>query len=591
MASILVVDDQSENLRFFAEMLEQQGYVVRSLRDGRLVMPSVRSSPPDLILLDIKMPEMDGYDVCQQLKADEQTRDIPVIFLSALSEVFDKVKAFSIGGVDYLTKPVQQEEVVARIKTHLTIRTLQQQLQEHNARLEKQNIRLEEQNERFRTLSEATFEGILIHDEGRILEVNQMMLTMFGYQHAELLGRHVLEFVSPESRDIIAEHIRTKAEHSYEAEGIRKDKSTFPLEIQAKTMPYEGRDVSVASVRDLSWRKALQEEKARLLRETIPDRYKFEGIIGKSPAMQAVYQSIVKASASNTNVVICGESGTGKELVARTIHQRSARHEEPFVAIKCGAVSEFLFEREFFGHRKGAFTGADQDSPGFFDQAHKGTLFLDEIGELRPPFQVKLLRVLEEKAFIPVGHTIRKTVDVRIIAATNSNLPELLGTGAIRKDFFYRICVTEINLPPLRDHREDIPLLVDHFLNQYSEGKVCCSMIPGHIIEALCTYDWPGNVRELQNELQRYLSEQRLEFIGDVQATSEIQDGVLGPGGELANLALPEALEAFEKRTIIRTLTQHQGNTVKTAEVLGISLRTLQRKIKRYRIENYKDFA
>jgi PAS domain S-box-containing protein len=214
MASILVVDVNPENLRLLAGMLEKQGYVVRSLRDGRLVLPSVRSSPPDLILLDIKMPDMNGYEVCQQLKADEHTRDIPVIFLSALNEVFDKVKAFSIGGVDYLTKSVQHEEVVARINAHLTIRKLQQQLQEHNARLEEQNIRLEEQNERFRTLSEATFEGILIHDEGCIVEVNQMILDMFGYQRADVLGKHVLEFVSPESRDIIAEHIRTKAEQS-----------------------------------------------------------------------------------------------------------------------------------------------------------------------------------------------------------------------------------------------------------------------------------------------------------------------------------------------------------------------------------------
>ena len=169
MASILVVDDNPENLRVLAEMLEQQGHVVRSLRDGRLVLPSVRSSPPDLILLDIKMPDMNGYEVCQQLKADDQTRDIPVIFLSALSDVFDKVQAFSVGGVDYLTKPVQHEEVLARIDTHLTIHKLQQQLQEQNAHLERQNILLEEQNERFQRLSEATSEGIVIYDEGQIL--------------------------------------------------------------------------------------------------------------------------------------------------------------------------------------------------------------------------------------------------------------------------------------------------------------------------------------------------------------------------------------------------------------------------------------
>jgi transcriptional regulator with PAS, ATPase and Fis domain len=304
--------------------------------------------------------------------------------------------------------------------------------------------------------------------------------------------------------------------------------------------------------------------------------------------MEVVYQSIIKASASNANVVIYGESGTGKELVARTIHQRSARHEGAFVAVNCGAVSESLFEREFFGHRKGAFTGADQDRPGFFDQAHKGTLFLDEVGELPPPFQVKLLQAIEEKAFIPVGDTLRKTVDVRIIAATNRDLGEQHQKGLIREDFFYRIHVILITLPPLRDRTEDIPLLVDHFLKQYSGDKVCCAMMPGPIIEALCKYDWPGNVRQLQNELQRYLSGQGLEFIGDLQAKSETKDDL---GGALAKLALPEALEALEKRLIVEKLTQHQGNTLKTADVLGVSLRTLQRKIKKYRIENYKDFS
>ena len=319
------------------------------------------------------------------------------------------------------------------------------------------------------------------------------------------------------------------------------------------------------------------------LRSTIQDRYKFGEIIGKSVAMQEVYQSMTKASASDANVVICGESGTGKELVAHTIHHLSERKKQAFVAVNCGAVPENLFEREFFGHRKGAFTGATTDKPGYFDQAHGGTLFLDEIGELAPTLQVKLLRALQEKEYTPLGDTVSRHVDVRIIAATNKDLREQLHQGVIREDFFYRIRVIVINLPPLRERREDLPLLIDHFLQQYGDGEDCPT-IPVSIMEALCTYHWPGNVRELQNELQRYLAEQHLEFLGNISTESEAKSEISQAESELENLKLREALEVFEKRLIAKRLAQNQGHTGKTAEVLGIPLRTLQRKIKNYQL-------
>jgi PAS domain S-box-containing protein len=355
--TILLVDDTPENLQMLITVLKQAGFQIAVAQSGEEALQRVEHALPDLILLDVIMPDMDGFETCRRLKANKTTKDIPVMFMTALSETVEKVTGFEVGGVDYLTKPVHHDELIARVTTHLTIRSLQRQLQDHN-------VRLAEQNERFRILSEATFEGILIHDEGRILEVNQRMETMFGYQRADVLGKHVLEFVSPASRNIIEDHLRTKDGQPYEAEGIRRDGSTFPLEIQAKIMPYDGRDVRIVSVRDLSWRKALEEENVGFLSETIPDRYKFDGMIGKSPPMQAVYRAIVKASASTANVMICGESGTGKELVARIIHQRSRRQEGAFVAVNCGAVPESLFEREFFGHRKGAFTGADKTAPG-----------------------------------------------------------------------------------------------------------------------------------------------------------------------------------------------------------------------------------
>jgi PAS domain S-box-containing protein len=574
--TILIVDDTPENLKMLNAFLQEAGFRVAVAESGEAALKRVEYALPDLILLDVLMPGMDGFETCGRLKESKATKNIPVIFMTVVSDIVDKVKGFEVGGVDYLTKPVQHEEVLARINAHLTIRKLQVQLSQ-------QNVRLQEQNERFRRLAEATFEGIVIHDGGRILEANQRMVTMFGYQQADILRKDLLELVSPESREIVLEHIQVKDERPYEAEGIRSDGSRFPVEIQSRTIPDEGHDVNVTSIRDLSWRQAMEEEKQSLLRASIQDRYKFGDIIGKSPAMQEVYQLIVKASASNSNVVICGESGTGKELVARSIHTLSERKEQGFVAVNCGAVPEALFEREFFGHRKGAFTGADRDKPGYFDQAHRGTLFLDEVGELKPALQVKLLRVLQDGEYTPLGDTISKHVDVRIIAATHRDLTEQLRKGEIRQDFFYRIRVTVINLPPLRERKEDIPLLVDHFLHHYGDTRTC-STLPRHIMKALCNYEWPGNIRELQNELQRYLTEQRLEFIGNVQVEPVEEEGF-----SLEGLSFNETIETFEKRVLTRALAQNYWHQGKTAAMLDIPPKTLYRKIRKYGLKGDKE--
>ncbi len=586
-ATILLVDDTPENLKMLNTCLKNAGFHIAIAQSGEEALQLVEYATPDLILLDVLMPGIDGFETCRRLKQHETAKDIPVIFLTALTETVNKVRGFEVGGVDYLTKPTQYDEVLARITAHLTIRKLQQRLQEQNALFEQQNTLLDEQNQRFRTLSEATFEGILIHAEGRILEVNQMIEKMFGYHHAEALERNVLEFVRPEFHQIVVEHIRTKDETPYEAEGLRKDGATFPIEVQAKTMPYQERDVRVTVVRDLSWRKMMEKEKQHLLSSTIKDRYKFGDIIGKSQVMQAVYESIVNASVSEANVVLCGESGTGKELVARTIHRLSNRKEQKFVAVNCGAIPEPLFESEFFGYRKGAFTGAALDKHGLFDRAHRGILFLDEVGELTLTMQVKLLRVLQDGEYTPLGDTVSKTADVRIIAAINKDLKEQLHDGLIREDFYWRIRVIVITLPPLRERREDIPLLMEHFLEQFDQ-KNECSVIPGKTMDMLCTYHWPGNVRELQNELQRYLVEQRFEFIGNVAADSSKRDRAESPGFNLEGMSLREAVEALEKHMIAGVLTQNAGHKGNTAKMLGISPRSLYERIKKYRLDEYK---
>jgi transcriptional regulator with PAS, ATPase and Fis domain len=300
--------------------------------------------------------------------------------------------------------------------------------------------------------------------------------------------------------------------------------------------------------------------------------------------MQQVYQAIAKAAASEASVVIYGESGTGKELVARTIHQQSNRKHGPFVPVNCGAVPETLFEREFFGHRKGAFTGANIDSAGYFGRAHTGTLFLDEVGELSLAMQVKLLRALQEKEYVPLGDTRARKVDLRILAASNKDLVELMKQGQMREDFFYRLRVMVITVPPLRERKDDIPLLMEHFWNNDAGSGKNQTTIPGRILEQLMTYHWPGNIRELHNELQRYLMEQRLEFIGNQPGQVERENSPttdFQPAGD----NFREMVEAYEKHLIVNALSQTAGHLGKTSDLLGIPQKTLYRKIRKYGIQ------
>ncbi len=578
-ATILVIDDDPASVHTLMKYLHTSGFKTTIAPGGERALQQLERAQPDLILLDVLMPGgMDGFETCRRLKANAATRAIPVIFMTALTDTVDKVKGFEAGGADYITKPLQHGEVLARVNVQLALRKAQQQLQTQNALLE-------EQNTRFQRLSEATFEGIVIHDQGRILEVNQTLAEMLSYERAELIDRDVLEFVPPAFHEIVRQHIRAGDERSYEAEVTRKDGSNLPVEAQAKMMPYQGRNVRVAALRDLSWKRAIEEEKELLekenlnLKTTLQDRYKFGEIIGKSHLMQEIYELIAHTAVTDANVVILGESGTGKELIARTIHQLSDRHEHRLVPSNCGAIPDNLFESEFFGHRKGAFTGADMDKKGFFEAAHQGTLFLDEVGELSPAMQVKLLRAFQSGEYIPVGENTPRHADVRIIAATNEDLTEQLRKGALRKDFFYRINVVTITLPPLRDRREDIPLLVDYFLKHYSRGKQR-TPLPGKILGALYKHDWPGNIRELQNVLQRYLAVGRLDLTGDGAAESFEQDDIVNAQIE-EGLKLHEAVEAFEKRYITRTLEQQHWHRGNTATALGLPRRTLHRKMKK----------
>ena len=325
---------------------------------------------------------------------------------------------------------------------------------------------------------------------------------------------------------------------------------------------------------------SLHEENVRL-KANIKKRYWFGKIIGKSPVMQEIYELILKAAASDAGVIVYGESGTGKELVAEAIHKMSDRKEKPFVPVNASGVAETLLESEFFGYKKGAFTGANMDKRGLLQSADKGTLFLDELGEIGPNLQAKLLRAIEGGGFTPVGGLEAETSDFRVIAATNKDLKEQVKKGLIREDFFYRIHIIPIYLPPLRERKEDIPLLIEHFMQNYPPSKNL-PKITVAVMEALTSYDWPGNVRELQNTLHRYVTLKRLDFLGaplSAPAPSpEMTFEPIWPKEEL----LRDAVAHFEREYILKQLERYHWHRAKVASELGIDRRTLFKKMRSY---------
>ena len=328
----------------------------------------------------------------------------------------------------------------------------------------------------------------------------------------------------------------------------------------------------------------LIEENTRL-RTTVQERSRFGDIVGKSPLMQEVYELLLLAASSDSNVIIYGESGTGKELAAKTIHDMSARQNKKFIPINCGAIPDTLMESEFFGHKKGSFTGANTDTKGLLEQADQGSLFLDEIGEIKTDFQVKLLRAIEGGGFTPVGGSELLRPDFRIIAATNRNLTNMVNAGEMRSDFFYRIHVIPIYLPPLRKRKEDILLLTEQFLKAYDKDMI--PKLTSSMMDVLINYSWPGNVRELQNVLYRFVTLKRLDLTGvnPNLAPSVTQPVALPETTDSASASsLPDAVADFEKKQIMAALSECRWNRTQTAKRLGIGLRTLQRKMKGYQV-------
>ncbi len=366
-------------------------------------------------------------------------------------------------------------------------------------------------------------------------------------------------------------------------EAMHKGAYTFILK------PFENEALIAHIAKALSIYKIVREN-ARL-KDAIRTRYQFDNIIGKSKPMQELYEIIKKVAPTSATVLIEGESGTGKELVAKSIHYNSLRKNQSLVAVNCSAFAESLLESELFGHEKGAFTGAVGLKKGRFELADKGTIFLDEIGELPMPLQVKLLRVLQERTVERVGGTLSLPVDFRLIAATNKILEDEVKKGNFREDLYYRLNVVKAALPPLRERQEDIPLLINHFIEKYTKGPEPAGKITGiekTAIQRLCDYEWRGNVRELENVIERavILAPGNRINVSDLPAqVRNPKPGTLQLEGIPEGVGLTETLAAVEKRMIQRAMKMSGNIQTKAAEILGIGKSGLNQKLKKFNLD------
>jgi len=424
-------------------------------------------------------------------------------------------------------------------------------------------------------------DGILTVDEQlRITHFNRAAETITGYPGPEAVGQPCLEvfrqILAGERCAVCAAWEEKEYLRRVERVILRKDGTHRSVRVTVTPLTAGGQRTGiVVTLHDL--------QPLRDLKEQVRQRYGLHNLVGKSHRMQAVYRLIEQVADSNASVLIEGESGTGKELVAHAIHYRSRRADKPFVAVSCAALPETLLESELFGHVKGAFTGATANKVGRFEAANGGTIFLDEIGDISPLIQLKLLRVLQEHEFERVGESTPRRVDVRVIAATNKDLAQLVREGRFRNDLYYRLKVVPIHLPPLRDRRDDIPLLVDHFVKRFRRETGKAIEGPSEeAMAALLAYSWPGNVRELENAIEhafvccpggRFTSE---HLPTEVRAA---------PGTSAGASVPPDSLEAAEREALIRALQKAGGNQAAVAQALGLARNTLWRKLKNYGID------
>ncbi|MFH1059592.1 MAG: sigma-54 dependent transcriptional regulator [Pseudomonadota bacterium] len=444
---------------------------------------------------------------------------------------------------------------------------------------------------------------LIVDDEKNYLLVLDALLSEAGYDVATAdSGARALAILDEEEPDLMLTDMRMPRMTGLEL--IKSSKERHPdlpvivmtafgtVENAVEAMksgavdyimkPFENQELLLTVQKALKLSRLLQQN--RLLREEVQKGQGFGQIVGDSRAMRQVYELVEKVAATKATVLITGESGTGKELIARAIHSRSPRSEEPFVAVNCMALSETLLESELFGHEKGAFTGAVGRRKGRFELADKGTLFLDEVGEIATSLQVKLLRVLQERTFERVGGNQPIGVDVRIVAATNRDLTQAVATGVFREDLFYRLNVVRLGLPSLRERKEDLPALVAHFVRRYAaEVGRAAPQVSQEAMASIYGYAWPGNVRELENALERAVIMSGAEIRpADLPLEVRPEAGLASAPELPRDMGITEAVEDLERRMIQRALDEHHGVAAHAAEALGLTKSNLAYKMKKY---------
>ncbi len=607
---IMIVDDNVTNIEMLAATLRSH-FRLAIVKSGEKALAYIEKHLPDIILLDIMMPQMSGFELCEYLKKNARTRDIPIIFITAINATAQKTRGFELGAVDYITKPFHAAEVLARVRTHLSLRQMQETLEEKNRII---TGTLKEKRRQMDTLIDnlpgmvyrATFDGTwhttFVNDGCRDLTgySPRDFTTGRGLHHELLVPKNnrkqkaetnkdtaaphrppSLEDVNKSLANALSAHLPFKKIYAIKT-ALKQEKWVWEqgAGIYDEKGNLRGMEGFISDVTEKQKKTlALELENRRLKSKFIHSR-RFDDIIGGSPAMQMVYKRILKAAAQDDNIIIYGASGTGKELVARSIHTNSNRSQGNFVPVNCGAIHESLFESEFFGHKKGAFSGATTDKIGLLDRANGGTLFLDELGEISLGMQVKLLRVMDGNGYIPVGGTRVKKPNIRFVAATNRDLKKMVRNKKVREDFFFRIHIIPITLPPLSQRKEDIPLLIQHFLDAYPRNDQM-PPVTDDIINTMKDYHWPGNIRQLQNVLYQYLTLGQLEFLDPMDGDKQLQKNQNMETTE----TLRSAIEKFEKEFIEKTLARCEHRKLKAAETLGVDRKTLFRKIKHYNIK------
>jgi two-component system response regulator PilR (NtrC family) len=447
---------------------------------------------------------------------------------------------------------------------------------------------------------------LVVDDEKNMCQYLSIMLRKEGYDvKAVHNGKKALQEIKDTSFDVVITDIRMEGMDGIELlAAVKETNPTLPVIIMTA---YASQKTAIDAVNRGAFhylikramnkeikmviRNALDMHKVRsenlFLKKQLKKKDDFKEIIGKSEEIQAVFNLVNKVADTDSTILICGESGTGKELIAKAIHYRSSRANNPFVSINCGALPENLLESELFGHVKGSFTGAIRDKDGMFKVASGGTFFLDEVGETTLAIQVKLLRVLQEREIIPVGGTAPIKVDVRLVAATNADLEKAVKEERFRADLYYRLNVIPILIPPLRDRRDDIALLVDHFLHIASERSGRRKTVSKGAMELLTAYDWPGNVRELENIVERACILQESDEI----KVEDLPEKVRHHSHERRKVVMQETqmtLDELEKEYLISVLEETAWQKKKASSILGINASTLYRKIQRYGLSQEK---